>query len=129
MAITPNREQFLELAQAPDEGPVTMLNLLRFKDKAEGEEGSGRDAYNRYGDSVIKMVEAQGGKMLWMGRADQVLIGDPDADRWHAVALVQYPSRKAFIEMVTTPEYNDAHKHRESGLDSTVLIAMTQTGP
>ena len=71
------------------------------------------------------MVEARGGKVLWMGRADQVLIGDADANDWDSVALVQYPSRKAFIEMVTTPEYEKAHEHRESGLERTVLIACT----
>jgi uncharacterized protein (DUF1330 family) len=71
------------------------------------------------------MVEARGGKVLWMGRADQVLIGDEDANEWDSVALVQYPSRKAFIDMVTTPEYEKAHEHRESGLERTVLIACT----
>ncbi len=56
-----------------------------------------------------------------MGRADQMLIGDADANDWDSVALVQYPSRKAFIDMVTTPDYEKAHEHRESGLERTVL--------
>ena len=30
-AIRPNKDQFLELMNAPDEGPVVMLNLLKFK--------------------------------------------------------------------------------------------------
>ena len=71
------------------------------------------------------MVEARGGKVLWMGRADQILIGD-ESQGWDSVALVQYPSRKAFIEMVSTPEYEQAHEHRESGLERTVLIACTE---
>ena len=71
------------------------------------------------------MVEARGGKVLWMGKADQVLIGDPSRTSWDSVALVQYPSRKAFIDMVTTPDYEKAHEHRESGLERTVLIACT----
>jgi uncharacterized protein (DUF1330 family) len=71
------------------------------------------------------MVEARGGKVLWMGRADQTLIGDP-AEGWDSVALVEYPSRKAFIDMVTAPDYEQAHEHRESGLERTVLIACTE---
>jgi uncharacterized protein (DUF1330 family) len=124
-SIRPNREQFLELASSPDEGPVVMLNLLEFKAQAEGEAGSGAEAYRRYGEFVVKMVEEQGGRVLWQGRADQILIGDP-AQSWDAVVLVEYPSRKAFIEMVTKPEYETAHEHRGAGLERTVVVAMTE---
>lgn len=124
-AIRPNREQFVELASSPDEGPVVMLNLLKFKARAEGEAGSGADAYKRYGEAALKMVEEQGGRVLWQGRADQILIGDPEQG-WDSVVLVEYPSRKAFIEMVTIPKYESAHEHREAGLERTVLVAMTE---
>src|SRR4051794_39140967 len=124
-AIRPNRDQFAELAGSAETGPVVMLNLLKFKAKATGEAGSGAEAYQRYGDAVVKMVEDQGGRILWQGRADQMLIGDPAQD-WDSVVLVEYPSRKAFIEMVTTPKYEAAHEHREAGLERTVLVAMTE---
>lgn len=127
MAITPNREQFIALASAPDERPVVMINLLKFKAPAEtGVASDGAASYNQYGDMVRPMVEKQGGKLLWMGRVDQVLIGDADADAWDAAALVQYPSRKAFIEMVTSKDYTDAHHHRDEGLERTVLLACTE---
>ena len=123
--ITPNREQFEQLAHAPDDGPVVMLNLLKFKASATGNGGgSGADAYQRYGEAAVEMVEARGGKVLWAGRGDQIRIGDPDED-WDQGVLVEYPSRQAFIEMVTTPEYDDAHKHREQGLERTVLVACS----
>jgi uncharacterized protein (DUF1330 family) len=122
--ITPNRAQFEELAGAPDEGPVVMLNLLKFKESATDGGGSGAEAYGRYGDAVVEMLEARGGKLLWSGRGEQILIGDP-AEDWDAVILVQYPSRKAFIEMVTAPEYDEAHKHREQGLERTMLVACS----
>jgi uncharacterized protein (DUF1330 family) len=124
-AIRPNKQQFAELMDSPDDEPVVMLNLLKFKDTASNGEGSGSSEYAKYGDSVVQMVENRGGKVLWMGRADQILIGDP-AEGWDSVALVEYPSRKAFIDMVTTPEYEKAHEHRESGLERTVLIACTE---
>ena len=124
-AIRPNKAQFIELMEAPDEGPVVMLNLLKFKKQAEGSEGSGASEYNKYSDAAVQMVEARGGKVLWMGRADQILIGDPTED-WDSVALVQYPSRKDFVEMVSSPDYEKAHEHRESGLERTVLIACTE---
>ena len=122
--IRPNKEQFLELMAAPDEGPVVMLNLLKFKEKSDDGGSSGASEYGKYSDAVITMVESRGGKLLWLGKADQILIGDPAQD-WDAVALVQYPSRKAFIDMSTSKEYESAHEHRESGLERTVLIACT----
>jgi uncharacterized protein (DUF1330 family) len=121
-AIRPNKDQFIELMNAPDDGPVVMLNLLKFKPRG------GQGEYNKYGDSVSKMVEERGGKMLWVGKVDQTLIGDVEANDWDAIALVQYPSRAAFIEMTTSKEYDGAHEHREGGLERTVLLACTPRG-
>jgi len=124
-AITPNREQFEALAAAPDDGPVVMLNLVKFvaATSADGSE-SGADAYGRYGDAAVEMIEARGGRVLWSGRSEQVLIGDPD-EGWDVVVLVEYPSRQAFLEMVSTPEYLEAHEHREQGLERTVVLACS----
>lgn len=131
MAITPTREQFTEFAHGTREGEVVMINLLHFArpEEAEGQStapesaSSGAGAYREYSDQVVKMVESRGGKVIWTGRPEHVLIGDSDADDWDLVALVSYPSRSAFIDMVTSPKYEEAHTHRERGLDRTVLLA------
>jgi uncharacterized protein (DUF1330 family) len=121
-AIVPNPDAIEALLKNPDQGPIVMLNLLKFKPRADGAKGSGEDAYNRYGAVAIKMVEAAGGRLLWSGRPTQVMIGG-DADKWDAIALVQYPSARAFFEMVSNADYQQAHAHREAGLERTVLIA------
>jgi uncharacterized protein (DUF1330 family) len=123
-SIRPNPEQFQQLAQAPDNGPVVMLNLLKFKARAHAGEGTGEQAYRRYGDDAVRMIEERGGRVLWQGRADQILIGDPAQD-WDTVVLVEYPSRAAFLEMVSNPEYLKSHEHRESGLERTIVVACT----
>jgi len=111
MAVVPNKAQFAELAASADPGPVVMLNLIKFKDRRE---------YGRYGERALDMVKARGGRLLWHGKPQQTLIGDAD---WDYVALVEYPSRQAFIDMVTNPDYLKAHEHREAGVDHTVLLA------
>lgn len=135
MAITPTREQFTEFAHGTREGEVVMINLLHFArpedgtpaptdtDTTNAKETTGSGAYREYSDQVVKMVESRGGKVIWTGRPENVLIGDSDADDWDLVALVSYPSRAAFIDMVTSPKYEEAHTHRERGLDRTVLLA------
>jgi uncharacterized protein (DUF1330 family) len=125
VSISPNGEQFRALAAAPDDGPVVMLNLLKFKEHADGADAAtGEDEYRKYGDVAVAMITERGGKVLWAGHADQILIGDP-AETWDQVLLVEYPSRAAFLEMVSQPEYRDAHAHRESGLERTVVVACT----
>jgi len=123
MSITPNPDQFLDYVNSDLDGEVVMVNLLKFKPAAESGDGSGADAYGRYGDAVVKMIEDQGGTVKWLGQARHVFIGDPQADDWDAVALISYPNRQAFLDMVSTPAYNEAHTHREDGLERTVVIA------
>jgi uncharacterized protein (DUF1330 family) len=127
-SIVPNAEQIQALLDDPDQGPVVMLNLLKFKERADGEEGTGADAYLRYGAAVVKMVQERGGQVLWSARASHVLIGS-EADNWDAIALVQYPSPRAFLEMGMSSEYQKIHGHREAGLDRTVLIACHTIDP
>ena len=128
MSITPNEAQFIQLATDSDAKPgeVVMLNLLKFKPRAsDGDGGSGEEAYGKYGATAVRMVEERGGRVLWAGTPDQVLIGDVEGDEWDAVVLVSYPSRKQFLDMVSQPEYRKAHEHREGGLERSVLLAMT----
>ena len=124
-AIRPNAAAFQELVASKDEGPVVMLNLLKFKERADSGDVSGRESYNRYGRDVKPMVEALGGRIIWHGSADQLLIGEED---WDAVALVEYPSRKAFMEMAMSKQMEDIHHNREAGLERTVLIACSKLG-
>jgi len=122
-AIRPNAEAFRELASAPEDGPVVMLNLLKFKERADSGDVIGRDSYDRYGRNVRPMVEALGGRIIWHGRAEQLLIGEAGEQDWDAVALVEYPSRKAFIEMAMSKQMGEIHHDREAGLERTVLLA------
>jgi uncharacterized protein (DUF1330 family) len=123
MTVTPNAEQFLDYVQSDLEGEVMMLNLLKFKAAASDGAGTGADAYQRYGDRVVEMIEGSGGKVLWLGQARHVFIGDPAADDWDVVICVLYPSRRAFVDMVSTPDYADAHTDREAGVERTVVLA------
>jgi uncharacterized protein (DUF1330 family) len=126
MPIGPTKEQIKALVESELETPVVMLNLLKFAERSGGNgAGSGRDSYGRYGDRVRSMLEQVGGRVLWQGRADSVVIGG-EADDWDAVILVEYPSRKAFIEMMSSPKYQEVSKDRTAGLADSRLIAMTE---
>ena len=129
MPIAPTKDQMQALLDSDLETPVVMLNLLKFAEPSGsengGEGGSGRDSYARYGDRVRPMLEKIGGRVLWQGQADSVVIGG-DADAWDAVILVEYPSRRAFLEMTSSPKYQDVSKDRTAGLADSRLFAMTE---
>ena len=73
-SIDPRREDIHSLlARVPPGQPVTMLNLLRFRDRAayaDGDHGqSGREAYREYSRQAERCVKAVGGQVIWAGRA------------------------------------------------------------
>jgi uncharacterized protein (DUF1330 family) len=127
VAIYPTQAQIQTLLTNPSDQPIVMVNLLRFKPQATApHEGmSGQAAYMIYGEKMRKIVEAHGGRFLWMGRVDSVVIEDGSA-RYDAVALVEYPSRKAFVAIATSAEVNEIGVHRAAGLESQWLLATTQ---
>jgi uncharacterized protein (DUF1330 family) len=112
--IKSNPDQFKKLAKNPVDSPVVMLNLLKYK--ADG----GKSSYLNYMKEAAKFVEGVGGKVLYLGAPDELLNGE---EVWDLLMLVQYPSRKAFIQMTNNPDYLTIHEFREEGIERAVLYA------
>lgn len=127
MAIYPTPEQIQALSAGAPEQPVVMVNLLRFKARADApDEGiSGEEAYQRYADRMRACIESKGGRFLWVGRVDSQVIGE-GGDGFHVIGLVEYPSRAAFLAIATDPEVQQIGVHRTAGLESQWLLATTQ---
>ena len=115
------------LRALPDDAPVVMLNLMRFRDRSLDGNGSGWDAYLRYSALAIRQIKAVGGTIIWTGTAEAVALGVPDRHRWDYVALVRYPSRAAFLAMMQSPEYAVANVERENGCADHAIVATRET--
>jgi uncharacterized protein (DUF1330 family) len=113
--IDPTGEDIKGLISNDDGGPVVMINLLRYR----GEEG--RESYRRYGEAAAAFLAKAGGRVLYAGACDAQLAGPNDAIAWDTLILVEYPSRKAFIEMVMDPAYQQITHLRSQGLEAAVL--------
>ncbi len=118
--IEPDRATLAALGRDPDPGPVDMLNLLKFR------RDGGRQAYARYSAVALVHVLKRGGRLSFLGHAER---GDPLAGDWDAAAVVRYPSRKAFLDMVSDPTYLRALPDRRKGLERTVLYAFRSADP
>jgi uncharacterized protein (DUF1330 family) len=114
-----------EISELTDTGPIVMVNLLKFRETGANKKESGEGAYTRYMINVAPLLEKAGGRLVWMGSVKQVFIG-ADTDHWDRVMLVEYPSCKAFLDMISAPEYLEVHKDREAGLETSALL-MTKT--
>lgn len=109
------------------QGPVVMVNLMRFRERSLDGDGSGWDAYLRYSALTVPMIKARGGTLLWTGDAKAVALGRPDGNQWDYLALVYYPSVAAFIDMMTSKDYeNSCDPHRRNGCADHVIICTKE---
>lgn len=129
---TPEKLQVFMTA-VPDDTPLVMINLLKYREEAayppeyEGEACSGREAYQTYSVAAIGYVTAVNGRVLWLGQVQLGLIA-PEEESWDDALLVEYPSKQAFLQMFSNPEYHTITFHRTAALeDSRLLVTVTQT--
>ena len=133
MNIEPSAAQLeaLAAAAAVNNEAVVMINLLRFKERADGidaeDEISGAEAYARYAAAVQPFLNRVGGAVLLACGVNESVIGPLDGE-WDMILAVQYPSRRAFLDMIGDPEYLAIHAHRSAALADSRLIGCTPVG-
>ena len=113
-----------------DDGPIWMLNLMSYRERADYADGrdhdlSGREADDRY--TPLGPLAEVGAEIVFVADVELQFFNDEPA--WDRVAVVKYPSRAAFIRMQTLPEFQELHHHKDAGMAQTFVIGcqpMTQ---
>jgi hypothetical protein len=120
----PNRAYAMRLATTPPEadGPILMVNLMKYRDRAEYADGSdrgisGREADDRY--APVEVLAEIGAKIVFFGDVDTQLIGQP---AWDRVGCVLYPTRRSFIEMQSRRDFQEKHEHKAAGMAETIVM-------
>jgi uncharacterized protein (DUF1330 family) len=124
--IDPTKETFAAFRSIDCTGPIHMLNLVRFRDKAaypDGRNATGAEAYAAYGRDSCTVFSRLGGRIVWRGNFELTLIG-PSDERWDECFIAQYPSVAAFVEMIRDPVYREAVKHRQAAVLDSRLIRL-----
>ncbi len=116
-ALMPTDEQLKTFLELPDDGPIVMVNLLKFKPDG------GAMEYMKYAKGIEPILKNIGAKVLFAGRAEFCMIGHGD---WDQIALVEYPRKKSLLDMSRSPEYQAIHGHREAGLEGQVNYCVRQ---
>jgi uncharacterized protein (DUF1330 family) len=117
MAADPDSDAMTLFEKEDPDGPVVMLNLLRF---VEG----GFQSYREYARHMSELLPRYGAKVLYAGSGSTTLVGE-DGQSWDAVVVVRYPDRATFSRMIADPDYLAVAQLRTQSLTDAVLQATT----
>ena len=131
---TPSESQLAKLMSLPLDAPVAALNLFRFNDQAQYQPEdpeydtdaanvTGREAYATYSATAGKFIVELGGRVVLSTPVDQIMIG-PDDMQWDLAAIMYFPTREAFVEMLSDPEFQNASRHRKAALADHCMIHL-----
>ena len=118
--VMPNEKQMEEFLEEGHDEPIFMVNLLKFKDRAEYPDKresnlSGKEAFAIYSKEVVGHLEKVGGKPIFGSEVTRLMLGEVE-DLWDQVAIAMYPNRKAMLKMISDPDYIKSAQHRVAGL-------------
>ena len=129
--VYPEGAQIAALQAPGPEGPIVMVNLLKFRERAQYADGSepelsGREAYLRYAVAVETLVRGVGGRVLYAGEVTFLMLGQVES-LWDEIALAEYPNRAALLQMAMSPECQAIAHHRDAGLAGQLNIETVPT--
>ena len=115
-------------------GIIVMLNLLKFKPKADysnlesikpQKDITGEEAYNLYSENTLAKLNEIGSQILFYGASKNFLIG-PEYEKWDAVLLVKHQSVESFMDFAQSKTYLNNVGHRTAGLEDSRLLPTTE---
>lgn len=112
-------------------GPIHMLNLIRLRDAAayaDGRSASGAQAYAEYGRISAPVLERIGGRIVWRGAFELLMVGPPE-EQWDVCFIAEYPSVGSFVTMMANADYREAMVHRQAGVVDSRLIRLSPQAP
>lgn len=124
--IDPSKEGFAAFRAVERSGPIHMLNLVRLRREAaypDGRKATGEEAYAAYGRESEPVFTRLGGRIVWRGAFEHMLIG-PASETWDRCFIAEYPSTEAFVAMIRDPVYREAVKHRQAAVLDSRLIRL-----
>jgi hypothetical protein len=114
--------RMLATTTAEDDGPIWMVNLMKYREVADyGGEGpaiSGRQADDEY--TPRESLKAIGAEIVFAADVDTQLLGD--SPKWDRVGIVKYPTKRSFIEMQSRADFKDKHVHKDAGMEQTIVM-------
>ena len=129
--VDPTRANFDAFKALPRDTPINMLNLIRYRERAQYPAGhsheqrglSGQEAYAEYGRTSEPIFARVGGKTIWRGKFETMVTGPAsEGERWDLGFIAFYPNAAAFLAMITDSDYKQAVVHRQAAVLTSRLV-------
>jgi uncharacterized protein (DUF1330 family) len=119
-------EQLKGMMEKGPDGPIFMVNLLKFKERAAYGDGretnlTGREAYMIYGRAVAELLPKFGGRGVFAGDVTYLSLGRVE-ELWDEIAIAMYPDRASMVRMSLSEEWRAIAVHRSAGLKGQLNI-------
>ncbi|MCA9554662.1 MAG: DUF1330 domain-containing protein [Myxococcales bacterium] len=134
--LEPTQSAGRRFVQRGLEGPVVMLNLLRFREVADYSAHpelapatpiTGAEAFERYVRHTQPFLHESGGEVLFLGDGGAFLIG-PEDERWDLVMLIRQSSVTSFLAFASNEAYLAGLGHRTAALEDSRLLPLSERG-
>ena len=119
------------------DGPVVMLNLLRFRDVADYTATpelappspiTGEAAFQRYIEHTLPYLLQSGGSIEFLGKGGNFLIGPP-GERWDMAMLIRQRSVESFLAFAAHEAYLSGLGHRTAAIEDSRLLPLSDMTP
>lgn len=116
----PSLDQWRRFLADDDVGPVQMVYLVRFRERAayppdsDEPDRTGQEAFFLAGQTLAQVIADVGGQPLLGGFIRQAMVDAGDED-WDYVGAARYPSRDTFVQLWLDPRTAAAGVHRRAG--------------
>ena len=114
-----------------DDGPIYMVNLMKYHEVAQYTDDagvdkpiSGREADDRYNPSSI--LGKIGATIVFVA---DVVGNHVGTEEWDRIAIVRYATRKSFIDMQTRKDFGEKHVHKAAGMQRTIIVCCRPEDP
>lgn len=122
--LNPSRKQIEELKNLKVDGPIQMINLLKYKSKVEGTDLTGEEQYAEYGKAAAPFLQESGAKFVYSRKFLASVIG-PEALEWDKMLIVEYPNKESFFKMLKSPGYPSALRDKALA-DSRLIFSINK---
>ena len=132
--LDPTEESARRLFQRGIDGPVSMLNLLRFRETADystspelapAEPISGREAYDRYLRHTLPFLGSSGGSVQLYAAGGSFFVGPID-ERWDLAMVIRQASVADFFAFASNTAYLAGVGHRTAALEDSRLLPLVE---
>jgi len=116
-----NMQAIKELSSFPNDGPLHMINYLKFKKVDEVSGRDGREIYKEYMERAIPFFQKINAEITFKAKPALTIIGPEDEESWDEVLIVTYATKNDFLKLIQMEGY-PGHIRKQALSDSRIIL-------